>query len=90
MDCVCHTEFNDTLLYYISGAIVAKLIKDIKSKFCKECVLGKLDKNRSVDIYCPEYDENEPAALTSFINNSGLRIHSISTFRIIQYAEKVF
>ena len=91
IDCMQHTEFIENILYYISGFIVAKMIKDINCQFCKQCLLGTLDRNRPDHIYCLGYDEvNGPAAFTSFINNGGLTIPSVSTFRIVKCAEKVF
>ena len=50
----------------------------------------ELSRNRSDHIYCPGYDDNGPAALTSLINNGGRTIPSVSTFIIVQCAEKVF
>ena len=89
-DCMHHTDFIENVLYYISGFIVAKLFKHINCQFYKQCLLGQLSRNRSDHIYCPGYDDNGPAAFTSLINNGGLTISSVSTFRIVQCAEKVF
>ena len=67
IDCMHHTEFIDNVMYYNSGFIVAELIKDINCQFCKQCLLGQLGRNRSDHIHCPGYDENGPAAFTSYI-----------------------
>ena len=79
-----HTEFIDNVLYYISGFIVAKVLTNINCQFCKQRVREQLGRNRPDHIYCPGYDENGPAAFTSFINNGGLTIPSVSSVRIIQ------
>ena len=85
-----HTEFIGNILYYISVFTVPKIMKDINCQFCKQCLLVKLDRKRPNDIYYLEYDEvNDPAAFTFFINNGGLTIPCVSTFRTLKCAEKV-
>ena len=85
-----YTDFIDNVLYYISGFVVAKLIRHIKCEFWKQCLLGQLSRNRSDHMYCPGYYDNAPAAFTLIISNGGLTIPSVSTFRSVECAEKVF
>ena len=89
LDTMQHTLYIDNILYYISGFIVAKLIKKINCQSCKESLLG--DVARSDHTYCPGYDEvHGPAVFTSFVNNGGLTIPSPSVFKVVACAEKVF
>ena len=89
LDKMQHALYIGNILYYISGFIVAKLIKKIKCQSCKEGILG--DVARSDHTYCSGYDEvHGPAVFTSFVDNGGLTIPSPSVFKVVACAEKVF
>ena len=89
-----HSEFVENILYYISGYIVAKLIKSITCAACKNCLISRsLSTPRQLidhDYEGSRPDNQRASADTQFVNKGGLTIPSKSVFDVIKYADIVF
>ena len=89
-----HSEFVENILYYISGYIVAKLIKSITCTACKNCLISR-SLSTPRQLFDHDYEGSRPdnqraSAYTQFVNKGGLTIPSASVFDVIKYAEIVF
>ena len=86
------SEFTSNVLFYISGYIVAKLVKELSCSSCKSCLLSHYATPTPEHDYCTmKYNEVASAsAFTLFVNNGGLRVPSQSMYSVVEYAEKLF
>ena len=89
-----HPKCVENVLYYISGHIVAKLVKSITCTACKNCLLSR-SLTSPGQLLDHDYEGSRPdhqsaSAYTQFVNKGGLTIPSTSVFSVIKYAEIAF
>ena len=87
-----HSEFVDNILEYISGFVVAKLVKKVKCPSCIANLTGSSPKppNRSEhDYFKTTANEPKPGFL-HFFNNGNLQMPSKFVVDVIKYAETIF
>ena len=89
-----HSKFVSNVLYYITGYIIAQIIKKISCTACKSCLVSSpTDSSTSSQHDCSfaTYHEAEKAsAFTHFINQGALKIPSYSVYRTVEYSGHVF
>ena len=91
-----NSEFLESILFYISGFIVSKLVKLRTCSVCRNCLVSSSRPACSSDHdYCGAKslvysDVSSASALTHFVNRGGLQIPSPSVFYIVKHSEQVF
>ena len=87
-----HSEFVENVLYYISGHIVAKLVKSITCTACKNCLMSS-SISSPWQLLDHDYESSinqRGSAYTQFVNKGRLTMPSVSAFRVQRYGENVF
>ena len=87
-----HSEFVQNILEYISGFIVAKLMKQVKCPSCIANLTGSSPKppTRSEHDYFMEPVNKPKPSFLHFLNNRNLKIPSKFVVDIVKYAEHIF
>ena len=88
-----HSELISSVLFYISGYIVSKLIDDLPCPECKrslnpEPIQPRL--NGHDYMANTSHEPGKAASFTTFVNKGGLQMPSRSVFRAVEYCEHVF
>ena len=87
-----HSEFIQNILEYISGFIVAKLVKQVKCPSCIANLTGSSPKpptQSEHDYFMQPVNKPKPSFL-HFLNNRNLKIPSKFVVNIVKYAEHIF
>lgn len=82
------SEYQDNIIYYISGYVVRRLFQVLRCAECKELITVPY-MCRDDHTYCKMPVAN-PAAFTVKVNRGGLFHPSEAVFKIVQYTEKCF
>ena len=88
------SEFVENVSHYISGHIVAKLVKSITCTACKKCLMSSSISSPR-QLFDHDYEGSRPdnqrgSAYTQFVNKGRLTMPSTSAFSVVKYAEIVF
>lgn len=82
------SEYQDNIIYYISGYVVKKILQVLRCAECKELITVRYMCSDD-HTYCKTPVSN-PAAFTIKVNRGGLLYPSLAVFKIVQHTEKCF